>query len=541
MSARERKCFGLLTTLDLLISIADILALMLLVWSVQRYVQNAPLRLHIFSYHFDLTLQKWLPPTIIGGFFFTKNLFAYLHVKHQNQFSNQVALRLSNNQLAVYQCGAYTDFVEKDAAHHLRNIAFQPFEFSQYVLSGFQQIFTQFFLVSFTALAIVFVDWRLFTLLAIVIGLPAAWLLRWQRKAIASERTVVQQSNEDSYRYLLDALHGYVLGNLHQRNQFFRQRFLHERTQFGAALFRTFTLQSLPSRLIELFAIAGLLLLIGFSQMGSASSGNLLLLVGAFSVAAYKLIPGLVKIINLRAQINAYDFSLLRAGKNEDLRENEPVKLPIESIALRDLHFGYRHFPIVSDINISLKRGDFAGVVGPSGSGKSTIFNLLSGFLEPANGAILYNQNEVPAEAIRNYWTSMAHVRQNCFLIHDTVERNITLEHVTLQPSRLKDVLELSGLNKFFEETNQNQGMKIAEGGKNISGGQQQRIAIARALYRDADLFLLDEPFNELDEDSENILLEHFSTLARSGRIVLMITHKRHSLRFCNKTLSLYD
>ena len=77
------------------------------------------------------------------------------------------------------------------------------------------------------------------------------------------------------------------------------------------------------------------------------------------------------------------------------------------------------------------------------------------------------------------------------------------------------------------------------ENGKNISGGQQQRIAIARALYKNADLVLLDEPFNELDEESEISLLEHFQDLAQKGKLIILITHNKKSLSYCNKIISL--
>ena len=79
----------------------------------------------------------------------------------------------------------------------------------------------------------------------------------------------------------------------------------------------------------------------------------------------------------------------------------------------------------------------------------------------------------------------------------------------------------------------------ITENGRNISGGQQQRIAIARALYKDADLYLLDEPFNELDETSSKTLLKHFVELTKKGKTVIIITHDQSSLSFCNKIVSL--
>ena len=79
----------------------------------------------------------------------------------------------------------------------------------------------------------------------------------------------------------------------------------------------------------------------------------------------------------------------------------------------------------------------------------------------------------------------------------------------------------------------------LTENGKNLSGGQQQRLAIARALYHDATIYLLDEPFNELDEESEEALLKHFQKLSINGKIVVMVTHNKTAFSYCNKIVSL--
>ena len=79
----------------------------------------------------------------------------------------------------------------------------------------------------------------------------------------------------------------------------------------------------------------------------------------------------------------------------------------------------------------------------------------------------------------------------------------------------------------------------VSENGKNISGGQRQRIAIARALYKDADLIILDEPFNELDEASSILLLHYFKAMAEEGKMIILITHEQKSLSSCNKIISL--
>jgi ABC-type transport system involved in cytochrome bd biosynthesis fused ATPase/permease subunit len=165
--------------------------------------------------------------------------------------------------------------------------------------------------------------------------------------------------------------------------------------------------------------------------------------------------------------------------------------------------------------------------------------NLCLGFMEPFTGAIRINGIAVEGEKLKTYWPKIAYVRQQPFFIHDTVLRNITMEEDCIEPRTLSFVIDIAGVNELVGPGEDGSQKMITENGKNISGGQQQRVALARALYKDADLILLDEPFNELDPASELLLLEYFKQLAQKGKVVMMVTHNRRALSFCNKTVSL--
>ena len=99
--------------------------------------------------------------------------------------------------------------------------------------------------------------------------------------------------------------------------------------------------------------------------------------------------------------------------------------------------------------------------------------------------------------------------------------------------------MDFAGINKLIGESPEGLGKIITENGKNISGGQRQRIAIARALYKDADLLILDEPFSELDEESECLMLQHLKKLSEAGKTIILITHNSKSLSACNKLVAL--
>jgi ABC-type bacteriocin/lantibiotic exporter with double-glycine peptidase domain len=130
-------------------------------------------------------------------------------------------------------------------------------------------------------------------------------------------------------------------------------------------------------------------------------------------------------------------------------------------------------------------------------------------------------------------------VRQQSFFIYDTIKRNITFEDDSIQNGNLYNSLRVSGLDELVDTFPEKLDKIITENGKNISGGQQQRIAIARAVYKNADLIILDEPFNELDEASERRILAHFVDMTKQGKIVVLVTHNKKSLSSCSKIISL--
>jgi ABC-type transport system involved in cytochrome bd biosynthesis fused ATPase/permease subunit len=177
-------------------------------------------------------------------------------------------------------------------------------------------------------------------------------------------------------------------------------------------------------------------------------------------------------------------------------------------------------------------------LLGCSGTGKTTILNLLLGFLTPCAGEISINGMTSDPTTIQNYWKNNSYVRQQPFLIHDSISRNIILDN-PYNEERLQEVIRVAGLQELMNTFPEAHEKIIMENGKNLSGGQRQRIAIARALYKNAGLILLDEPFNELDETTELAFLSHFQYLSQHGKMIILITHNKASFSHCNKMISL--
>ncbi len=540
LTPSERRQFWVLIALNALISVIDIASLAFLLLVISFYINNSVQGLD-FLPAWVLDQNSIMLITFFLILFGLKNLLGISISNRQYGFISRVAVRISKNKLENYQRGQFENYINVDSSELIRKIAFQPFEFCEHILLNIQQVIIQSFLIVLTIGVILLYNVKLFLLLFVILLPPVILVFFFIKKRVAAAKKNIHISNESSFRFLLDAMKGYVEGNIYQRNNFFLQRFITARQVFGKHLFDSHAVQAMPTRIIETFAVIGLFFLIVIAKWSGINNNAALITIGAFMAAAYKIIPGIVKIINGSGQIKAYELSIDdSAFVSKDLKEEQVLQYdPIDSLSLEKIDFKYDDHVVLKDFSLSIKKGDFVGITGMSGRGKTTILNLILGFLTPANGRILVNDVLVSPVELKKYWSGTSYIRQQSFLIHDSILRNITLQENNYDEEKLKQVLEISGLNDLIDSTPEGLNKMIAENGKNISGGQQQRINIARALYKDAELILLDEPFNELDEASALSLVKYFDQLSTLGKIVIMITHDSKNLSYCNKIISL--
>lgn len=542
LTSNEKKKFYILTACSMLVSFVDIASLAGVLFIIRFYTQ--PLT---GSINF---LPQWLSnqhsialAMVFLILYLIKNIAAhYIHTL-QYRFVYNVASRLSRRNMLQYLQSNYDAHVHIDSAVYIRSVSQQPVEFAHYVLAGAQQIISEAALVLLSIIAILWYNAALFAVVAALLlpGALALWL--YTRKKIAGIRNSVQTQSANALQHLKEALAGYVESNIYGRNIFFTNRYAQSQQALNSSLAGLQTIQGVPARLMEVFAVFGLLVLIVVANTPGLQQLNSIILLGAFMAAAYKIIPGLVRIINAAGQIKAYRFTI--SALVESKQQKQPINsneniTTINKIAFSNISFAYNNKQVISCLNAQINTGDFVGIPAASGKGKTTLVNILLGLIQEDEGHICINESRVDAEGRKQYWNRIAYVKQQNFLIHDTIEKNIVLSDEVYDEVKLKAVLHTTGLDAFVHKFDEGIQKIISENGKNISGGQRQRIAIARALYKESDVIILDEPFNELDSASEQMLLNHFKILANKGKIIILITHQQSSLSYCNKIISLH-
>ena len=202
-----------------------------------------------------------------------------------------------------------------------------------------------------------------------------------------------------------------------------------------------------------------------------------------------------------------------------------------EHLKLSNVSFNYKNNKILSNINMAINKNSISCFVGKNGSGKTTLINIISGLLKPTKGKVLFNGNT----NLNKNSLKIGYVAQNINLIDDTVKNNILFGN-SLEKFNNKNFLnsiKYSGINDFIKKLPNKFNTFVGDRGTKISGGQSQRIGIARALYNNPDILILDEFNSNLDTFSEQKIIKNFNILKKTKTIII-ITHKKSLIKFCD-------
>ncbi len=309
-------------------------------------------------------------------------------------------------------------------------------------------------------------------------------------------------------------------------------------------------LNSFPKPALEAMAlfVFGLFGAILFSNSDDNSSIPTL---AAFALASQKLLPSLQNIYASWATINNYVFGVISVNRFLSLPSQNFNKkfLDVSKFSnWNNLKFENISFKreksqkaILKNISLDLNRGEIIGIKGVTGSGKSTFIDLLMGLLEPTSGFVsLHDHGKLTTNIFNNleWFSQISHVPQKIYLLDSTIANNIafTLDNDQIDNKRLIKAAKLAQIHDHVKNLQDGYETIVGDQGIKFSGGQQQRIAIARALYRKSSILILDEATSSLDYKTEELIMNSISKLAKeTGLTIVIIAHRLNTLKKCEK------
>ena len=210
----------------------------------------------------------------------------------------------------------------------------------------------------------------------------------------------------------------------------------------------------------------------------------------------------------------------------------------ISRIDVENVSFAYGEEQILSDVSLSVKKGEILGIHGRSGSGKSTLLKLLMRFYDPKSGSIQINGESLPNINTRSLRDNMAYITQQTYIFNETIEENIRLARRDATLEEIMEAAKKASIHDFILSLPEGYQTKMTELGGNLSDGEKQRIGIARAFLHNAPIILLDEPTCNLDSLNEAMILKSLLNV-KAEKLIILVSHRQSTMAICDQVIGI--
>ena len=274
----------------------------------------------------------------------------------------------------------------------------------------------------------------------------------------------------------------------------------------------------------------------GLMTMGALIGANIL--VGRIMAPLLQLASLLTRLQNSHVALKALDMLMTLPSEDQVEKTCMDFGMLRPSFSMENVSFAYPHHErlALDRVSLHIAPGERVGVIGPMGSGKSTLAKLLIGLYLPQQGAVKFGDvdlRQIPSTDIRG---RVGVLPQDVVLFYGSIRDNIALGDPSINDHLILRAAALAGVSDFLRNNPAGFASQVGEQGKALSGGQRQAVALARALVRDPEVLILDEPTSNMDTDSELLLQKRLQT-AMAGRTVVLVTHRLSMLRIVDRLI----
>ncbi len=481
---------------------------------------------------------------ILSVYFFRFIFLIFLNYR-KNLFSYNLSLTIKKDLINKYLSQNYSYFFKENSSRFIKNVIVEISQFTGNAINSIFYIFIDAFVISTVLISLIFFQTKISLTIAAFLclvgfslnSLSKNKILKWGNERFKLDQIVMKS--------LLEIFNSIREIKIFSKKNFFISSFIKKYSPLGYLSVKQQTFYTGIKQSYEILTLIAFCILVFYLQKENYSNKDILTIIGIFAIAAFRLLPLFSRLLLGFQDLKFYlpsvnhlfdEFFILNKNiRSKILQNNSKNNKILNKLEIKDISYSYeKNKKILDDLNLIIKKNEKIGIFGKSGSGKSTLVDIIFGLIGPQQGSIYIDGKILEGENnIFNY--KIGYVSQNSYLLDDTVKKNIAFgqNDSEIDEKLVLESLKTAQMDKWLDETADNLNTIIGENGKMISGGERQRIGIARTLYFDSEFIVLDEPTSSLDLETTNKFLEVLNTL--ENKTIIMISHQKSTLSICNK------
>ncbi len=476
-----------------------------------------------------------------------KFFFTLIIIFKKNKILFNYYYKISNTLMGIYLNTSYSNFIKDKMYKKLNTLRGEVDNFVLTLVDSIVVIILEAITILLILLFLLYMypsETSIILLFLILFCPLIIFFYLSKMKLYAHQR--LQSFNQLSQK-ILEGLNGFRDIKIYNKESFFLPVYGKIVDSVCRSLYKIANLNQTPRYLVEFLSICILLIVMLINLDGFEKNNNNIVFLGLFAGAALRLLPSINRLITALNSVkyaypilNQIIYDIEHNDPEQTQKSSENIFLDNKKIKFHNVFFDYHENKnkedfILQDINFEINSKEFIGIFGNTGSGKSTLIDILSGLLKPSSGKIFSDSTDIN-DAVHSWRNNIGYVSQFTYLLNDTVEKNIAFGHneENINADMLKNAMKDSVIYDFVNNLPLKEKTIIGENGKTLSGGQIQRMGIARALYKNPAILIFDESTNSLDLDTEKEFMSVLNELKRN-KTIIFITHKLELLDNCDK------
>ena len=472
----------------------------------------------------------------------TRIIFNLLFLYYKAALELKTRYLVTKKLISGYFNFASNNFFEKNNS----SLAFSAITETQHISACIGLVFVliaEFFLLLGIFIILIIYQTKITLILSFIIGVSSFIFLIFFKKKINVFSVTRREGEEENMKQINEMFDGLLEIKSYKVTDFFMKKYLINLKRYLENLKFSAILPSLPKLWLELISLLLITLLLNYMLKNNFSQSMIISTVGLYVAAVFRLMPSINKIINAIQTIKYFepvldnlsnDFDVV--NKNIIVEEKDIKKIKMNSkIILSNLSYGYNASNLlIENLSLTINKNQKIGLTGKSGCGKSTLVKILAGLIKPINGKFTID-DKINIEADYLNLNNISFVPQDIFIISDSIRRNIAfgVNDKDIDDKKINYCLKEVQLDSLISSLSDGINHKLLENGKNLSGGQIQRIGIARALYYEPDIIVFDESTSSLDLINEEKILGLIKEIS-NNKTIIFVSHRKEVLDFCD-------